>query len=202
MKKWMLVGVSFLLVGVMTACSQSVVEKPVTDTKISQSSDSKQTTNSDNKQTQTKVNIISVEEAIKIYTDKQKNTDITSVELENNRGKFVYHIKGVDDNKEYKLSIDAETKDILKDRSEKLDRDEQNGQKRKNDKLAIKELLSVDKATEIAEKEVGSGTATDWELDRELNQTYWEVQVKDGHKETTVKLDAKTGEILATEQDD
>lgn len=63
-------------------------------------------------------------------------------------------------------------------------------------------LLSIEEAAKIAEKQAGGGTATDWDLSKELGTTYWEVKVKNGNKSTQVKLNSQTGEVLATENDD
>lgn len=213
MKKLMLIGLSAVLVSVMAGCSQSAVEKPVTEatsTSLSLSESSEKvsgneivnaSTNSDST-SQNEVKIMTVQEVIDMYQKEYPDTDITSIELEKSLGKFVYKVEGVDDNNEYELKIKAETKEIAKSKQEKLDRDEQNRVKRNEDKLDLANVLSIDQATEIAEKEAGAGSATEWDLDRELNVTYWEVKVVDGRKETQVKLDAKTGEILEVEYDD
>ena len=62
--------------------------------------------------------------------------------------------------------------------------------------------MSIEKAAEIAVQQVGGGTATDWDLDKDLGITFWEVTVENNQQETTVKMNAQTGEILETEVDD
>ena len=69
------------------------------------------------------------------------------------------------------------------------------------DQLDLTNLLSLEEISDSAVKEAGGGQATDWDLDKEMNVTYWEVKVEDGNK-TNVKINAQTGEILETEQDD
>lgn len=209
MKKLILIGLSTVLVGVMTACSQNAVEKPVTKESstalsLNQSSSSESTVEATStaKTSTNEVKIMTVQEVIDMYQKEYPDTDITSIELEKELGTFVFKVEGVDDTNEYELKINAETKEIAKNKQEKLDRDEQNGIKRNEDKLDLADVLTIDKATEIAEKEAGSGNATEWDLDKELNVTYWEVNVVDGKNETSVKLDAKTGEILEVELDD
>ena len=211
MKKAMILGVSTVLLTVMVGCSQQAVEKPITQskdstevstdtTKSEDSSVEKETANS--AQTSENVKIATVEEIVEVYQKENPETDITSVELENTRSGFVYKVEGVDDELEYEMKINGETKEIIRSKNEKLDRDERDGIKREKDKLDLTDLISLDKATEIAEKEVGSGEAVEWDLDRELNVTYWEVTVKDGHQETQVKMDAKSGDVLEVELDD
>lgn len=204
MKKTIFAGLSIILLGVMVGCGQKTVQQPVTntstlETKLSTTSESK-TTGSTNKSEQ--VNIISVDEAIKIYQKAHPKTDITSLELENERNGFIYKVEGVDDNKEYDVKIDATSKEIKKDRDENLDKNEQNGVKRKQDKLDLAGILSVDEVTKIAEKETGFGKAVEWNLDKELDTMLWEVSGLDGRKETQVKLDAKSGKVLEFKVDD
>ncbi len=63
-------------------------------------------------------------------------------------------------------------------------------------------MITIEEAAKIAVDKVGSGTATDWDLDKDLGTTYWEVKVKNGNQSTSVKINSETGEVLSTEQDD
>lgn len=145
---------------------------------------------------------VSVEEAIKAYQDTYPDSDITSLELDTSFGAYYYKIEGVNDTTEFEIKVDGVTKKVEKEREEQLDRDEQNGVKRREDKINIQNLLSIEKAAEIAVQQVGGGTATDWDLDKDLGITFWEVTVENNQQETTVKMNAQTGEILETEVDD
>lgn len=195
MKKTMMVSLSVLLLGVMVGCGRQSTKQPVTEVSSSQTKASSTDTTMDSKE----VKIISVDDAIKLYQEAHPDTDITSLELENESRGFVYKVEGVDDQKEYEVRIDATTKEIIKDKNENLERD---GVKRNEEKLDLTDVISIDEATKIAEKEAGVGSSVQWDLDRELDVTYWEVEVKDGHKSIQVKLDAKTGKVLQTELDD
>lgn len=110
--------------------------------------------------------------------------------------------EGKIDVNEYEMKINAANEEIQKQNPERLDQDEQNGQKKQEDALDTSKLLSIEEAAKIAEKQAGGGTATDWDLSKELGTTYWEVKVKNGNKSTQVKLNSQTGEVLATENDD
>lgn len=144
---------------------------------------------------------VSVADAIQVYQDTYPNSDITSIELDSSLGNYYYKVEGVDDDNEYEVSIDANSKEVKEQKDEKLDADEQKGVKRQEDKLDISDLLPLDEITKIATAEA-KGQAEDWDLDKEMGTTYWDVQVKDGRKETNVKIDAKTGEVLEVELDD
>ncbi|OTN77603.1 hypothetical protein A5886_002703 [Enterococcus sp. 8G7_MSG3316] len=145
---------------------------------------------------------VSVEEAIQVFQDTYKDAVVTSLELDTTFGNYFYKIEGVDDNNEYELTVDAETKAVSEERKEALDADEQNGVKKAEDQLTITDLLSLTEISDIAVKEVGGGEAADWDLDKEMNITYWEVKVKEGNTQTKVKINAQTGEVLETEIDD
>ncbi len=212
MKKKMLAGMAVTLLAIMVGCGQKAIEQPVTETKssdskvevVTSSSSKKETKNTnENKETKVeKVNAMSIEEVIKVYQDKYPKTDITSIELESERSGLVYEVKGVDDNDEYKLTIDAKSKKITKDKTESLDKDERDGIKRKQEKLDLKEVISLDEATKIAEKESKFGKAKEWSLDSDLGITYWELKGLEGRKETQIKIDAKTGKVLEFKLDD
>lgn len=137
-----------------------------------------------------------------MFQKEYPNAAITSLELDSSWGSFFYKIDGVDDQNEYEMKINAANEEIQKQNPERLDQDEQNGQKKQEDALDTSKLLSIEEAAKIAEKQAGGGTATDWDLSKELGTTYWEVKVKNGNKSTQVKLNSQTGEVLATENDD
>ena len=145
---------------------------------------------------------VSVEEAIGAYQEAYPDSDLTSIELDTSFGKYLYKIEGVGDKKEYELHVDAETKKVSKEHEETLDRDEQEGVKRNEDKIDATNLLSIKKVSEIAADHVGKGKASEWTLEQELGTTYWEVKVVDGQTETEVKVDAHSGKILETESGD
>ncbi len=200
MRKILLVGISTLLVGVMAGCSQTEVKKPVTETSQTSKNKTSETNNSTNQKSLSEVKIISLEEARDIYEKAHPKTDIISIQLDSHRGDFFYKVEGMDESKEYKIKFNAVTKDIKKDKSEKLDK-EDIGQN-KDKKLDLKGLKSIDQVTEIAEKEVAVGKVQEWKLEKKLGVIFWEVEVKEGHKETKVKIDAKTGKVLEKKQDD
>ncbi|MDU7055760.1 MAG: PepSY domain-containing protein [Enterococcus hirae] len=145
---------------------------------------------------------VSAQKAIELFQKEYPNAAITSLELDSSWGSFFYKIDGVDDQNEYEMKINAANEEIQKQNPERLDQDEQNGQKKQEDALDTSKLLSIEEAAKIAEKQAGGGTATDWDLSKELGTTYWEVKVKNGNKSTQVKLNSQTGEVLATENDD
>ncbi len=147
---------------------------------------------------------VTVAEAIAAFEKAYPDTSITSIDLDTSFGAYYFEVQGVDDNKEYELKINAETGEETKEREENLDADEKNGVKKAEDALNLKDILSIDDATKFAAEALGvtQETATDWSLDKELTITYWEVTFKSGRSESSVKLNAQTGDILETELDD
>lgn len=145
---------------------------------------------------------LTLEEAIKAYEEAYPNTSITSIDLDDSFGTYYFEITGVDDDKEYEVRINAETGELKKEREEALERDEQNGVERENNALDLTDLKTLDEISKIAVDSVGQGEAIEWSLDRELSTTHWEVKVRSGNSETSVKINAQTGDILETEIDD
>lgn len=152
---------------------------------------------------QSKVGIVhlkvSTEDAIQRYREAYPDTDITSISLEYKLGRPIYQIEGVDDTKEYELTINADTNDILQQQDENLDQDDQN--KRQEEALQLDGILNADKIAEIAHSNA-RGDVVEMELTKDLGTTYWEVKLEDGKLETELKIDAQTGNILEKEQDD
>lgn len=55
-------------------------------------------------------------------------------------------------------------------------------------------MITIEEAAKIAVDKVGSGTATDWDLDKDLGTTYWEVKVKTAikvHQSRSIAKQAK-----------
>lgn len=145
---------------------------------------------------------ISLDEAIVIYQKEYPNTDITALSFDTSFNKWYYDIEGINDTTEFELQIDALTGEVSREKEHELDKDEMNPTYRENEKLNLDGLISIDEASQIALTAIGSGEATDFDLDKELNLTYWAVTVQDGNKEHEVKIDAQTKDILETELDD
>lgn len=212
--KGFVLGMSLLTLGLLAGCStgdtpnqssQSSTEQAQTTAQSTAQSKTTSTNMTETTQSSSGQGIsglkVSVDEAIKIFQETYSDADITSLELDTSFGNYFYKVEGVNDEKEVEIRIDGATKKVEKEREEMLDADDRNGVKRE-EKLNLANLLSIEKAAEIAETTVGAGEATDWDLDKELNITYWEVTVVDGNQETNVKLNAQSGEVIETEIDD
>lgn len=143
---------------------------------------------------------LSLNEIIALYQKNKPNTDITDIDIEFQMNKLIYEVKGMDDSKEYKLTF-SETGDLQRQNEEKLDEDERNENERNNEKLDLKNLLSLDKINSIAKKEV-DGNIVEWSLERELSKTYWEVKVEKNGQQTDISIDAQSGNVLEVEVDD
>lgn len=184
MKKYFLGIVLLLMTGVIVGCSNG-----------SNSSDNNSATTSELKD-ETKV---SVNEAIKLYQKNFPKADIISIELEKYLGKPVYTIEGADKTTEYQLNINAINKKVKQKSEEPLD--EEDRSEAKTEKLDLNNLITLNKAAQIAKKAAKGGKATEFKLEQKLGVTFWEVKVVDGHTETEVQIDAQKGKVLKTEKD-
>lgn len=145
---------------------------------------------------------LTLEEAVAKYQSVFPDSDITAIDLEENRGHYYYEIQGMDDDVEYEIHIHAATGEISKQEKELLDEDERHGVERREEALDLTDVLSIEKAGELAEAAVGEGNAVEWSLERDDGITCWEVKVKAGHAESSVTLDSKTGKVLEIDFDD
>ncbi|MBF2611645.1 PepSY domain-containing protein [Listeria welshimeri] len=202
-KKLAAVGVTVLLVGALSACSFGDDDKDTSsnngskETTSSKSSSNNSTTDS----LQNKNFDMSYEDAVSAFKDKHSDAEISGVELEKNLGKYVYTIDGISNDNEYEMKFNAETKEQMSDETDKLDQEDAGGVEKENEKL---NLDGIKTPKEAMDKAISSqaGDVTSWNIERELDTTYYEVTVKQDNNKYDIKLNAKTLEVLQTEQDD
>ncbi|MBC2158205.1 PepSY domain-containing protein [Listeria booriae] len=205
-KKISVLAMTTVMVGALAACGDDDANsnKSSNNNNTEQTTDSNKSSNSNSNNTvdlNNKKFSMSYTDAIEIFKNKHPEADVTSVELSQELGKYVYTIDGVDDNNEYEMKFDADTKAILQDNNEKLDAEDANGKERANEKLDLNGIKTSQEAMTAALKQQ-SGTVSEWTIEREMNQTYFEVKIINGNQTFDIKLDAKTLAVLSTEQDD
>ncbi|MBC2192298.1 PepSY domain-containing protein [Listeria sp. FSL L7-0229] len=197
-KKLVTVGVAVLLVGALSACGSND-DKDTSSNNSSKETTSSKSNNNDN--LQNKSFDMSYEDAINAFKDKHSDAEISSVELEKNLGKYVYKVDGISNDNEYEMKFNAETKEQLSDETDKLDREDAGGVEKENEKLSLSGIKTPKEAMDKAVTEQ-AGDVTSWKIERELDTTYYEVTVKQDNKKYEIKLNAKTLDVLQTEQDD
>lgn len=208
MKKITLVFAATALLG-LTGCSanQSTLDNnTATNNGANTANSSAATTNSNTPSTNNSTApadgiSVTLDEAIAVYTDLHPDSDIINIELDTTLGSYYYTIEGVDDTNEYDVKVSATDQSVAEDRTEYLDADEQNGIAR-NDALDLTNLLPISTISDTALAEAGVGTITEWNLEKELSTTYWEVTVRVNNRETSVSIDAQTGDVLEVDMDD
>ncbi|MGX9758604.1 PepSY domain-containing protein [Clostridioides difficile] len=203
-KKLYLLVASILIAGLLTACSGNS-----NSGQAPQNGNTKKETNASNndlKDGKIDESLIKQDfkvpytDAINMFKDKYKDADIVDLSLESDLNKYVYTVEGVDDNNEYKMKIDANTKDVLEDKTEKLDSEDLNGKARK-EKLDLNDIITPQKAMEIALKEQ-DGIVKEWSLDKNLDVTFYKIRIDKDKNEYDIKVDSKKGTILEVEKED
>lgn len=155
-------------------------------------------TSAEETQMMEEMKVVSFNDGLKVYQNKYPNTDLESVKLEEDDGRWVYKFDGIDDMNEYSLKIDAITKEIIKEKVKELDLDEQNGVEREKEKMTLDGIISKEEAEKIAKEAAGAdaGQMYKWELDRDGELTIWEIKFKNVQVETKVKIDAHNKKVL------
>lgn len=141
--------------------------------------------------------VISLPKIWSIFTQRHSDAAVTSLEVEHQQ----IEVKGMSTNQEYELTLAAATGKVLHAEAESLDADEQQGRGKVAEGIKQAGLQSLAQVTDLAEKHVGTGKATAWQLEKEHGTTTWEVTVRHGQSETEVTVDAYSGKILHSEQD-
>lgn len=203
MNKKIIIGiVSVASMVILGACGNGNTNETTTNTDNQTSSSSKVST-SDNSSTSSLLSQefeVSLDDAIGLFKTEHPDVAITSIEFDKNFGAYGYKIEGVDDTKEYELFIDAHTSEISKKREENVDSE---GAARRNDALVLDNIISPQKAMEIAFSEVSEqGDITQWKLNQEIQSTFYEVTIRNKRNDSEIKIDSVSGTILETEQDD
>ncbi|MBC2330474.1 PepSY domain-containing protein [Listeria swaminathanii] len=202
-KKLATVGMAVLLVGALSACGSND-DKDTSSNNNSQETTSSKSSNNESSSSdslQNKSFDMSYEDAVNAFKDKHSDAEISSVELEKNLGKYVYKVDGISNDNEYEMKFNAETKEQLSDETDRLDQEDAGGVEKENEKLSLDGIKTPKEAMDKAVTEQ-AGDVTSWKIERELDTTYYEVTVKQDNKKYEIKLNAKTLDVLQTEQDD
>lgn len=188
MKKFILVLVfAFAFVG----CQKANTTTPTdTDTK----NETQVTDTTDEKATDQKdVTSISLEDALKVFTDKypEANIEDISFDVDNNIAK--YEIEAFDESNEYEIEISAKDGSIMKDKSE-------------NDNTANKKAIDTSLISKVDDfvaeiiKDAGSDYYLDsYSIDYDETGAYTqlEVEVKNSNgKDIEYKYNMETGELI------
>lgn len=169
---------------VLAACSNGTQNQ--TETKLETATETKvetatetslETETNDNTQNQAENKNISINRAVEIFYEKfgDKEINITQIDFDKDDGKYTYEIEGWKDNKEYKLEIDAQTENILEQKSEAdddIDKDDII--------ISLDKIVSPEKAIEEALKQAKANYIEGWDLNTEDGVLVYEVDVKDG----------------------
>ncbi|MEH7523961.1 PepSY domain-containing protein [Bacillus sp. JJ1503] len=140
--------------------------------------------------------MITHEEAIKIALTKAEG-HVESIELEKESGKRYFEVEIENKDKEFEIRIDAITGDVL---SVKEDFDDNDDDFEKAANSTSNNYISIQKAIEIAEKEV-NGEVSEINRDEDDDQLIYEVELKTSKGEAEVEIDAVTGKVLDVEND-
>lgn len=131
---------------------------------------------------------ISLDDAIKKFKDTftENGIEVEAVEFGEDDGKYGYKIQGFKGNKEYELSLDADSGEVLSQESD-TDEDSQNDMA-----IDFSKIIKPEDAIKKA-KENNKGYVESWDLDYDNGKLVYEVDVQDGDD---VQLDASTGDII------
>ncbi|MDO4604788.1 MAG: PepSY domain-containing protein [Helcococcus sp.] len=171
---------ALLLSGVLILVACSNENKDQIETKAETNVETKVETSVEtetNNNDQNQVSNVDINKAVEIFYNKfgDNAINITQIDYDRDHGKYTYEIEGWKDNKEYTLEIDAETENILEQKSE-IDNDID-----KNDiVIDINNIISPEKAVEEALKQSKANKIEGWDLHTDDGVLVYEVDVKDG----------------------
>lgn len=200
MKKWGLLAVPVVALALLGACGNDDDHDDhggnSNGTNTTKSEQKSTTGNQSSNDLNGKKLSLSFQDVIKQFEDKYANAVITSVELEEDSGRIIYSVEGMDDQNEYKLKLDAESKEVLEDQKEAVDNEDK--QELDQEKLDLKGLISESDAMKKAVAEV-DGPVSSIELDRSYQDTVYDVSVETGSDDSEVRINAKTGKVLSVD---
>lgn len=141
--------------------------------------------------------LITVEEAKKIALSEAEGR-VESIELERANGNQYYEIDIENGTEDFDIKINALDGKVISFNKERDD-DDDNDQSEKE--VYGENIISEQKAIEIAEKEV-NGTMKEIEIDEDDGQILYEVELQTKKGEADVDIDAETGKVLKVELGD
>ena len=119
------------------------------------------------------------------------NAKVESFQLEVENGKAYYKVSGYDAEKEYEVTVDAVTGDIVKDEFEA------ENTSAKTADIQLNMIEAVDKYMEEALKEAGQGyEAGEYEVEFEDGKYVVTVEVVNGTKDISYTYDYETGKLI------
>ena len=145
---------------------------------------------------------VTLADAITRYQELTKDATVTEVELEKERGNWVYKIEGKDDTNDYKVVYDAVTKEVLDKETEPLDREEQDESVLDAQAIETSKLAEIEEILKVSEEKVKGSRLEEMSLEKNLGITYWEVSVRADNKKVKLKIDAISKELLEIKFDD
>ncbi|MDG5471229.1 PepSY domain-containing protein [Jeotgalibacillus sp. ET6] len=129
------------------------------------------------------------EEAETIATEEVEGLTITTVERDDDDGRYVYEIDGTtEDGREADVEVDANSGEILK-----VGRDLADSQ---DDQVNENVEITKEEAEEIAKTE-GKGDIVKSELD----DGHYEIEMRDGDVEYEIDINGQTGEVMEFEME-
>lgn len=128
---------------------------------------------------------VTLDDAVQLFLDTFPETEgIHHVEFDVDDGRFEYEIDGFNADMEFELTVDAETGEVLEQKSESDD-DMETG-------INFDNIISPQEAMAIALEDADTGYAREWELDIEDGRTEYEIDIEGAEDR---EIDAETGEV-------
>ena len=134
---------------------------------------------------------ISLDDAVAKFKEAfdDDSIEISSIELDEDDGKYTYDIEGFKENKEYEASIDAESGEVL---AKEEENDDDNDDMDDDIAIDFTKIISPKEAMAKA-LENNTGYVKSYEIDHDDDRIVYEIDIEDGDD---VELDAESGDIL------
>lgn len=133
---------------------------------------------------------ISLDDAVQIFFDTFPEAEgIDNVDFDVDDGRFEYEIDGFNANTEFELTINAETGEILEQKSENDDD--------RDTAIDFDNIISPQEAMTNALEAAGSGYVKEWNLDTDDGRTIYDIDIEGADNGVDdVEVNAETGEII------
>ena len=134
---------------------------------------------------------ISLDDAVAKFKEAfdDDSIEISSIELDEDDGKYTYDIEGFKENKEYEASIDAESGEVL---AKEEENDDDNDDMDDDVAIDFTKIISPKEAMAKA-LENNTGYVKSYKIDHDDDRIVYEIDIEDGDD---VELDAESGDIL------
>lgn len=133
---------------------------------------------------------VTADDAYNTFLEQYPNAKVNKVALDYDDNRYYYKLEGSDDEKEYEMEVDAQSREVLKVKQDDRDDDYMK-------ELTLEDIYKIDDIVKkVIEQEKSGFDSIEWELEVEDEKHVLEIEVEKDNNDVEYIYDLYTGELL------